>query len=311
MRAAAKRSTDPTDRHTVVTGTSSLFRRAGTTSGVVTHVVIALAFMLLAASCTSDPVAETVVDTVVDPAVETAEPSVYFETLPPGSTLPDGESCAEMVLADPSTEIRPGNADQNSSIVPAAEFGEIEIDGADEFWNAELAPRIDGNFAGTTEQVLRWGACKWGFDENVTRARAVTESSWHVGTEGDSTDDAVACDLLGLEAPCAQSYGLLQVKGSIHLGTYPFSTQSSAFGVDYAMAWLRACYEGSFTWLVETEFEREDGYKAGEEYGCVGTWFSGEWWDQPANDYVGEVRYHVENQSWLEYSTSDQSPASR
>ncbi len=269
---------------------------------------LALVVALLCAGCTSAATAES-----GEPGEsgESGEPTIladqvdaqthYFETLPPGSTLPDGAECAEKVLADPSIEIRPENDGPNSTVVPATEFGTMRIDGADEFWNAELAPRIDGNFTGTTEQILRWGACKWGFDENVTRARAVTESSWFMSTEGDSTEDPGACALLGLDAPCPQSYGLLQVKGTVHTGTYPFSTQSSAFGVDYAMAWLRACFEGSFTWLVETEFERVDGYQAGEEYGCVGTWFSGEWWDQPANDYVGEVRYHVENQSWLKY----------
>jgi hypothetical protein len=263
--------------------------------------------MLLIAACVadSDPEEgsspdrdepETLAETT-----ELTEPRHYFETLPPGSELPDGETCAEKVLEDPSTEVRPENAGPNNTVVPAAEFAGLRIDGADEFWNAEFAPRIDGNFTGTTEQILRWGACKWGFDENVTRARAVTESTWFMSTEGDSSDDPGVCALLSLSAPCAQSYGLLQVKGTVHTGTHPYSTQSSAFGVDYAMAWLRACFEGSFTWLIETEYERVDGYVAGEEYGCVGTWFSGEWWDQPANDYVGTVRYHVQNQSWLEY----------
>lgn len=273
--------------------------------------VLVLTFALLCVACGSNAPESTTEpdDSIAEPddSIELAdrsdvsEPSHYFETLPPGSPLPDGAECAEKVLADPSIEIRPENREPNQTVVPASELGTMRIDGADEFWNAELAPRIDGDFTGTTEQILRWGACKWGFDENVTRARAVTESSWFMNTEGDATDDAEACAMLGLDAPCPQSYGLLQVKGTVHTGTYPFSTQSSALGVDYAMAWLRACFEGSFTWLIETEYERVDGYQAGEEYGCVGTWFSGEWWDQPANDYVGEVRYHVQNQSWLKY----------
>ncbi|MGI9594964.1 MAG: hypothetical protein ACR2QK_02315 [Acidimicrobiales bacterium] len=227
-----------------------------------------------------------------------ATPTHYFETLPPGSVLPDGETCAEMVLVDDSEEVRPENTEQNNTTVDVAVE---QIDGADELWNEALAPRIDGNFTGTTEQLLRWAACKWGFDENVTRARAVSESTWFVSTEGDTSDSAAECALLGLDAPCPQSYGLLQVKGTVHEGTYPYSTQSTAFGLDYAMAWLRACYEGSFTWLIDEDFQAEDGYGAGNEYGCVGTWFSGEWWDQPANDYVGEVRYHVENESWLQF----------
>lgn len=246
---------------------------------------------------TSDPTSPPdLADTVVS-----SEPTTYFATLPPGSELPDGETCAELVRVDPSVEVQPENDTLNNTIVDAAEFEGLRVDGADEAWNAEFAPRIDGDFTGTTEQILRWGACKWGFDENVTRARAVTESSWNVNTEGDSSEDPGVCALLGLSAPCAQSYGLLQVKGTVHTGTHPYSTQSSAFGVDYAMAWLRACFDGTFTWLIETEYERVDGYVAGEEFGCVGAWFSGEWWDQPANDYAGEVRYHTQNESWLKY----------
>lgn len=219
------------------------------------------------------------------------EQTFDFETLPPGSELPDGDVCADQVRADPSEENRPENTEANNTTVDAT----VRIDGADEVWNDALAPRVTGDFTGTTEQVLRWVSCKWGFDEDITRARAVTESSWLMSTEGDVSESPAECELIGLPAPCAQSYGLLQVKGTIHEGTYPHASRSSAFGADYAMAWLRACYEGSFTWLLE------DGYTAGEEWGCVGAWFSGEWWDQPANDYVGEVKYHVENETWLEY----------
>ncbi len=218
-------------------------------------------------------------------------PTHYFATLPPGSPLPDDTTCAAQVLVDPSEENRPANAGANTTVVDIS----VDIDGADATWNEAFAPRITGDFTGTTEQVLRWVSCKWGFDEDVTRARAVTESSWLMSTAGDVTADAAVCGILGLEPPCAQSYGLLQVKGTVHEGTYPYSARSSAFGADYAMAWLRSCYEGSFTWL------RDAGYEAGDEWGCVGAWFSGEWWDQPANDYVGEVRANLEQRSWERY----------
>ena len=243
------------------------------------------------------------------------EPTFYFATLPPGSVLPDDEECAEKVLIDDLPERRPENAEANAvvGLPPLALAAEVDdadegadgeaveaalaIDGADEFWNAELAPRITGDFSGTTGQILRWGACKWGFDEEVTRARAVTESSWRMSTAGDETEDPELCELIELESPCAQSYGLLQVKGTVHTGTYPLSSQSSAFGVDYAMAWLRACYEGSFEWLIVDD----NDYAAGNEFGCVGAWFSGNWLDQGAEDYIAEVRGHLEDRTWLQY----------
>jgi hypothetical protein len=218
-------------------------------------------------------------------------PAFYFETSAPGTPLPGGEVCAGQVRADESVENRPENDGPNSTIVDIA----VEIDGADKVWNDRLAPRVTGDFTGTTEQVLRWVSCKWGFDEDITRARAVTESSWLMSTAGDITDNELDCDFLGLESPCPQSYGLLQVKGTVHTGTFPYSTESSAFGAEYAMAWLRACYEGSFTWLID------DGYVAGDEWGCVGAWFSGEWLDDAALGYIEEVKHNLETRAWERY----------
>ena len=120
-----------------------------------------------------------------------------------------------------------------------------------------------------------------------------------MATAGDVTDDGAACALLGLDAPCPQSYGLLQVKGTVHEGTHPASTRATAFGVDYAMAWLRACYEGSFTWL------EAEGYRVGDEWGCVGAWFSGHWYDEGAERYIAEVRGHLEDRTWETYAGSD------
>lgn len=268
-----------------------------------TLLVLTVVLGFLAAACATDE-GSAPPDTTGDPsevggqelAATSPEPTFYFDTLPPGSVLPDGDTCAERVRVDTSIEVRPENEGPNRTTVDVTVE---QIDGADEVWNAAFAPRITGDFTGTTEELLRWASCKWGFNEDTTRARAVTESTWFAATEGDETDDAAACAILDLEAPCFQSYGLLQVKGTVHLGTYPYAAESSAFGIDYAMAWLRACYEGSFVWL--NDYAEGVPYEAGNEFGCVGAWFSGEWWDQPANDYVGTVRYHITNRTWDQY----------
>ena len=34
-------------------------------------------------------------------------------------------------------------------------------------------PRITGNFTGTTDEIIQWAACKWGWSDNVVRAQAV------------------------------------------------------------------------------------------------------------------------------------------
>jgi hypothetical protein len=38
--------------------------------------------------------------------------------------------------------------------------------------NQWIAPRINGHFTGTTAQILRWAACKWGIDQNMVFAQA-------------------------------------------------------------------------------------------------------------------------------------------
>ena len=68
--------------------------------------------------------------------------------------------------------------------------------------------RVDGNFTGTTDEILQWGACKWGFDEDLVRAVAVVESWWRQSTVGDN----------------GASYGLLQVRTTVHTGTFPLAS---------------------------------------------------------------------------------------
>ena len=168
-------------------------------------------------------------------AVASNTPTGYFSTLPPGSALPSGDECAARVRRS-TWEPRPANYTANhttgTTIAPIAEF------------NATYTGRVNGSFIGTTDEILQWGACKWGLDEDIVRARAVTESNWHQQAQGDYTTDAASCGKFGKAAPCYQSYGILQIKASVHTGTYPTSEQSTSFNVDYSLAWQRACFEG-------------------------------------------------------------------
>jgi autotransporter family porin len=168
----------------------------------------------------------------------------------------------------------------------------VGIDGAAAWFDLKFKDRVDGRFTGSTDDIIRWGACKWGFDEDTTRARAVQESTWHQSKVGDKSYSARICAVIGRMAPCWQSYGLLQVKSTVHEGTYPLAARSTAFNVDYALGWLRACYEGAFSaWL-------SDGYAAGDEWGCVGAWYSGRWYDDAATEYVRQVKVLRAERPW-------------
>jgi hypothetical protein len=143
--------------------------------------------------------------------------------------------------------------------------------------------RADGDYVGTTDRILQWASCKWGFDEDLTRARAVTESSWDQRTAGDE----------------GRSRGILQVKcwgaGTPHDYTAPYCLTSTAYNADYALAWLRACYDGGFAevgWLPEAS--------RGDLWGCVGLWYSGEL-HRGDESYVASVRRNLAERAWELY----------
>jgi len=143
-----------------------------------------------------------------------------------------------------------------------------------------LVSRVDGAFTGTTDEIIQWASCKWGFSENVTRAQAYVESRWDQHTIGDA----------------GRSVGLMQVKsakpGTPHRYTWPLSSRSTAFNVDYALAWRRACYEGFFAgggWLPPAS--------RGDLWGCVGLWYSGAW-DSGNARYIAEVKRAVRTAPW-------------
>jgi autotransporter family porin len=192
-------------------------------------------------------------------------------TLSPGTPLPTGADCAARVTPS-SWEPRPENYEANHTVPPTPVFA--EIDGGDPIAQSRFLPRIDGNFTGTTDEIIRWASCKWGFDPAITRARVWSESSWRQSTVGDA----------------GQSFGLLQVKRTVH-GGYPWIEDATALNLEYALAWLRSCYEGWMShWLPPGA--------RGDEWGCIGLWFSGEW-KTNNRDYIAGVRRELVARPWL------------
>ena len=149
-----------------------------------------------------------------------------------------------------------------------------------------MLSRVDGSFTGTTDEIIQWAACKWGFDEDIVRAVAVHESWWRMETLGDLNPATGQHD----------SFGLLQVRRTDNAATFPASRDSTAFNVDFALAWRRACYEGYISWL--NHVQPGAGYAAGDEWGCVGFWYSGRWKDAGALHYIADVQRHLAQRTW-------------
>ncbi|MDP2290701.1 MAG: hypothetical protein Q8M22_05890 [Actinomycetota bacterium] len=219
--------------------------------------------------------ATTVPPTTAPPT--TAPPAGRFTTLPVGATLPSGAECATRVRA--AAEIRPENATANNT------RGSRAVANTTTGWSGWN--RVDGDFAGTTDQIIQWAACKWGIDEDIVRAQVVKESYWYQSATGDN----------------GESFGLGQVREPYHATAFQYSVNartSSAYNLDYTYASWRACYEGTYTWL--NTVERNGTYAAGDVWGCVGLWFSGRWYvnnDAYLNQTGDSVRWHYTNKTWL------------
>jgi hypothetical protein len=214
-------------------------------------------------------------------------------TLPVGSGLPSAQYCAEYAdRVGSDHEAKPENREANLS-VPR----DLRLPPWPDFWdpsaNRLFVPRIDGQYTGTTDQIIVWGACKWGISTDVVRAMAVAESSWRQDKVGDYVDDPTLC-VGGYAVPCPTSFGLLQLKHTTRPGSWPNSQQHTAFNVDYSLAVLRACFEGWVTYL-------EGGYSAGDLSGCVGWHYSGEWLDDQAFAYVQSVQRWLDEQPWTRW----------
>ncbi len=202
------------------------------------------------------------------PPVPQPPASGRFVTLPPGSALPTGAQCAAAVR--PAAEIR---ASVNTT--PNATRGTRA--------NTQY-PRVDGNFVGTTDQILQWVACKWGIDEDVVRAQIAKESWWRMDTIGDN----------------GESFGLGQVRVPYHGTAFvdDNAKRSSAYNVDYTYAVWRSCFEGELTWLNDPGVERGATYAAGDVKGCLGVWFSGRWYTDPARQYIAAVDDYLTQRIW-------------
>jgi hypothetical protein len=226
----------------------------------------------------------------------THDKPTYFSLRSPGSKLPSDPECAALVKKRP--ENKKGNVVYNATKanqrLPADFFG-----GSDPRANSEIGPRVTGDFVGTTDEILQWVACKWGADEDMVKAQAAVETWWRQPVFGDWTSNADNCapghgiGADGKPGLCPESFGILQNRYPYEKGAWPGIKTSTAFNADTAYAYWRACYEGYEYWL------NYDGkYRSGDAWGCVGRWYSGRWYNNDANNYIGVVKDYLKNRVW-------------
>jgi hypothetical protein len=274
----------------------------------------------------------------------------YFPTLMAAgnvSALPSGTSCASAVHRS-TWEPRPDNYPPNHVLVdPTAvhnSFASRPRAGLGTYnsrWDSWLLPRVDGQFTGTTDEIIQWAACKWGLPDNYLRAEADTESTWfqYETYPAGRCVDTYGCGdwfnaepyaarktyCTGLAAAgydyqgdygdglCPKTFSIVGIMSwwnpswgfnwaGNQNGTFPYTRNSTAMALDYMAAQIRGCYEG-WQWELGT------GYQAGDLWGCAGAWYSGGWHDSGATTYISHVQANLSAEPWLTASFASEKPA--
>lgn len=260
--------------------------------GILRPVALRLAAVVLLAVGTLAVIVPSAQRPAPRPPVQ--PPGSYFALTPPSSQHPTDQSCARRVNRS-SWEPRPENYLANQTVPSELELGPW---GGFAPESRRLLDRVTGNATGTTDEIIQWGACKWGFPDDVVRAMAVRESGWSQSMLGDYKTDTRRCTP-GFRPPCPTSFGLLQLKWYYLPGSHPWSQRSTAFNVDYALARLRSCFEGHVTFFA-------GDYGPGDLWGCVGAHYSGEWKSTPGELYALRVRRVLSERSWEEIGSARQ-----
>jgi hypothetical protein len=227
--------------------------------------------------------------------------SNYGKTLPPGSSLPGDSTCASSVERS-SFEPRPDNYTANHRVPTTQQIAILQSGSGDNTVPDATRKRVTGNFTGTTDEIFQWAGCKWGINVNIIRAQSVVESYWHQSNRGDWTTESSLCPPNTWNGKgCYQSYGMLQIKYIYSRTTWPMSREDTAFNVDYVYSYIRACYEGLISYLYErTPIGGYPRYHAGDIWGCVGSHYSGGWYDQGAIKYINQVKAYLADKVWLQ-----------
>ncbi len=217
--------------------------------------------------------------------------------------MPTEATCAKEVHLS-TWEPRPQNTTANHTVPPQPNtLGNFSQ--WNSTWNTTYKPRISGDYTGTTDEIIQFEACKWGWSDNLVRAEADVESTWYqaLGSNdgfGDYTSNAADCTY-GYSPPCPTSFGIIQVKWYYHpagypstspQSSYPWITRSTAYDLDLQLAEMRGCYDGMSTYLGNT---------TGDVWGCIQSWYSGAW-TPGGGAYAAQVRATMTSEPWLTWA---------
>jgi hypothetical protein len=261
----------------------------------------------------------------------TPSPVSYFSTLPYNATLPSESQCASEIATTPETaswntafnQTKPTSSQLSSYASNGYVFGSTD--------DLTQYKRVDGQYTGSTDMIVRWAACKYGIDENVVRAQAWVESGWQQGGAGDEQFSQSACvqgnftalwntsisepdgSVVSVPNGCYQSWSAWQTKVYYAWMTWPEIMQSTAFGADYRYADQRACMDGAYKSYFQSGNQQPNTYATDLSnyennpstsntnrmlWGCIGQHYSGSWYDSGAQSYISAVQSAQSSAPW-------------
>lgn len=303
----------------------------------------------------------------------TSTPSIlpvgHLSNLPPAATLPTEASCATAANQSNFPETSSWNVDDgtgwnaNNQIWTTPSYFFTNAGSQIAYPNIDFA-NVDGNYTGSTQDIIRWAACKWGADEDWAYAESQEETGgWHndcaqlhggigCGEGGDCSNpdgsqisgssyanlsflgfattnssggfvgpDSVTADCLTTWA----SWGIIQSKVNYaEWYTWPMIAISTAWGEDYRWAKYRSCMNGDAAsrfnnsdYAAAVSRARStpnglvpDGQSGPNTYftnetnlqylglGCVGTHYSGGWYDSDAESYIATFMSILNSSGW-------------
>ena len=222
--------------------------------------------------------------------------------------LSDAQAAA---LAVPATENRPGNAAANQYRPSSTELSAFLNNEKDLYGRGPVQVNpyykyVTGGFSGTTDQIIQWGAEKWGIPADWLRAEYIDESKWNMSQLGDLTTVAnplaypVQSRATGNQV--YQSLGITQLKwnhpdrNTTGIGTEPLRWKSSAFNVDYQAATVRFYFDNPngmrSAWGDST-------YSPCNNWLSIGGWYDPSPWNNSGQQsYVQTVQNILANRTW-------------
>ena len=166
---------------------------------------------------------------------------------------------------------------------------------------------LDGLKQPSTDDLIQWGAHKWGIPENWLRAEYVLETYWDSFSRGDLTSVSHADyplyppqSRVRGQFEAYQSLGISQVRwdpeGDVSAGTEPLRHLSTAFNIDYQAAMLRFYYDNPGGARKEWG---DSSYVPCQQWNSIGAWYDPyPWGNSGQAQYVSKVQSDLAATTW-------------